>query len=58
MSMGRRRLPRNGWEQDAFGWWGRKFLCYIGRAGVRDSIKRGYRRRERHEAKRNIRNPE
>jgi len=53
--MGRRLLPLDGGERDAFGRWGRRYLCYIGRPGVRSEIKRGYRQRERHQAKQEIR---
>jgi hypothetical protein len=53
--MGKRRLKLNGDEQDAFSRWGRRFLCYINRVGVRAEIKTAYRRRERHQAKQDIR---
>lgn len=49
MSMGKRRRI-NGAEQDAFSGW-RRVLCYMQKAGVTSSIKRGARRRERREAK-------
>jgi hypothetical protein len=51
----RKRETRPFAEQDAFGRWGRKYLCYIQRAGVRSGIKRGARVRERQEAKGRIR---
>ena len=38
---------RGGAEYDAFGKFGRKYLCYIGRPGVRKGIKRQFNRRER-----------
>lgn len=50
MSMGKRRTA-TGAEYDATSQWGRRYLIYIGRTGVRSSIKRGMRRRERHEGK-------
>lgn len=51
MSMGhRQRLTASEW--DAFSRWGRRYLAYLQRPGVRASIKRGARRRERHEARR------
>jgi hypothetical protein len=46
-----RRESRTAAEVDAFSKWGRKYLAYLDRAGVRSSIKRQARRRERHEAK-------
>lgn len=55
MSMGKRRLKRSGSEQDAMSRWGRKYLCYLSRAGVISSIKRKYRRRERQAARQDIR---
>lgn len=55
MSMGKRRLKRSGAEQDALSRWGRKYLCYLSRAGVISDIKRGYRRRERNKARQDIR---
>lgn len=54
MSMGKRRRV-NGGEQDAFGPW-RKYLCYLSRAGVVKSIKRGAHKRERRDGKREARN--
>ena len=42
-------------EEDAFSRWGRKYLCYLSRAGVIAEIKRDYRRRERNKAKQNLR---
>jgi hypothetical protein len=50
-----KRATKTAAEADAFGKWGRKYLCYLGRAGVRSSIKRQARRRERHDAKEEIR---
>lgn len=41
------RPIQTGPEQDAFGTWGRKYLCYMQRAGVRKGIKRDYHRKER-----------
>jgi hypothetical protein len=55
MNMGKRRLKRSGAEQDAMSRWGRRYLCYLSRAGVISSIKRGYRQRERARAKQDIR---
>lgn len=56
-SMGRRFLPLTCDEVDAFTGW-RHLYCYLTRAGVKADIKRKYRRRERHEAKRNLRKGE
>jgi hypothetical protein len=42
-------------ENDAFSRWGRKYLIYINRAGVRSKIKRQARRRERREGRREAR---
>lgn len=42
------RIPlKGGHEYDCFSWFGRRYLCYLGRAGVRKSIKRQYNRRVR-----------
>ena len=47
--------PIKGWdEEDAFTGW-RHYLCYLQKAGARSYIKRKYRRRERHDAKAQIR---
>jgi hypothetical protein len=54
MSMGHRQR-RTGAEWDAFSRFGRKYLAYLQRAGVRSSIKRDARRRDRHEARDAIR---
>ncbi|HEY1705560.1 MAG TPA: hypothetical protein VGG75_38230 [Trebonia sp.] len=54
----RRRATVSPAEQDAFGSWGRRFMCYIQRAGTRSSIKNGAIRRERREAKARIRRGE
>jgi len=54
----RRRATITMAEQDAFGRWGRKYLCYIQRAGVRSGIKRGARVRERRQAQARIRQGE
>ena len=52
--MGKR--ARHAWElQDAVSQWGRRYLAYINRTGVRSTIKRQARRRERRDAKREIR---
>lgn len=52
--MGKR--PRDSMElQDATSTWGRRYLIYISRTGVRSAIKRRARRRERREAKRQLR---
>ncbi len=56
MAMGKRRMKRSGSEQDAMSKWGRKYLCYLSRAGVVSSIKRGYRQRERARARQELRN--
>lgn len=45
------RQRRTASEWDAFSRWGRCYLAYLQRPGVRSSIKRGARRRERHEAR-------
>lgn len=54
MSMGKRRRV-NGAENDAFSRYSRRLLCYLTRPGITAKIKRGARRRERHEAKRQTR---
>lgn len=54
MGMGRRE-SKDGDEFDATSKWGRRYLIYIQRVGVRSSIKRKVRRRERREAKQQIR---
>jgi hypothetical protein len=54
--MGRRFLPRSGTEQEVMSSWGRRYLCYLQRPGVKAGVKRGYRRRERAVAKAEIRN--
>lgn len=52
-SMGRRAIT--GWaEEDAYTSW-RKFYCYLAKAGAVKYIKRRTHRRERREAKREIR---
>ncbi len=49
------RLPaKSGAEQDATSRTARRYLCYLQRPGVTASIKRGIRRRERHEARREL----
>lgn len=53
-SMGRRQM-KNGDEVDAYGR-GRRFYCYLQRAGVVKKIKRTTHKRERAEGKRDIRN--
>jgi hypothetical protein len=50
-----RRAVRDWDEVDAVSRWGRRYLCYIQRPGVRSAIKRRVRRRERHEARLNLR---
>jgi hypothetical protein len=51
--MGRRAIT--GWaEEDAYTGW-RKFYCYLQKAGAVKYIKRRTHRRERREAKREIR---
>ncbi|UIW13299.1 hypothetical protein SEA_CREWMATE_47 [Arthrobacter phage Crewmate] len=50
-----RRETRDGDEYDATSRWGRRYLCYIQRPGVRSAIKRRVRRRERHEARKELR---
>jgi len=47
-----RRQRKGEAEQDAFSRWGRKYYCYLQRAGVRAKIKRQVNRRERREGKR------
>ena len=39
-------------EYDAVSKWGRKYLCYLQRAGVKAGLKRQIRRRERREGRR------
>lgn len=46
-----KRLIKTGDEQDAYSKWGRKYLTYLGRAGVVKGIKKATHRRERREAK-------
>ena len=46
-----RRIRKGGFEQDAFSAWGRKYLCYLQRPGVRKAAKRKANRRERREGK-------
>lgn len=48
------RPIKNADEQDAYTKW-RHLLCYLGRAGVVKKIKRATHKRERREAKRDIR---
>lgn len=43
----------SGAETEAFGRW-RRLLCYLSRAGAASSIKRQYRRRCRHQARRHL----
>lgn len=50
MGMGHRQR-RNAAEWDALSRFGRRYLAYLQRSGVRSSIKRGARRRDRHEAR-------
>lgn len=45
-----KRIIKNADEQDAYGKWGRKYLIYISRRGVRKGIKKSTHRRERREA--------
>lgn len=54
-SMGHRER-RTAAEWDAFSRFGRRYLAYIQRTGVRSSIKRAARRRERHDARTSLRN--
>ncbi len=42
-------------EWDAFGRWGREFLCYVQRAGVRKKIKRLSHKKDRQIGKRQTR---
>ncbi|UIW13224.1 hypothetical protein SEA_WARDA_42 [Arthrobacter phage Warda] len=56
-SMGR-RPARDADEVDAVSRWGRRYLCYIQRPGVRSAIKRRVRRRDRHEARQAVRRGE
>lgn len=51
MSMGWRTALKSGEEYDALTGW-RRLYVYLKRAGVRSSIKRKVRRRDRHESKR------
>ena len=53
-SMGHRER-RTAAEWDAFSRYGRRYLAYLQRAGVRSSIKRTARRRERQAARDAIR---
>ena len=46
-----KRIRKTAEEQDAYSKWGRRYLIYLGRAGVRKGIKRRTHRRERHDAK-------
>lgn len=54
VAMGRRAIVTAS-EQDAFTAW-RKVLCYIDRPGVVAKIKRGANKRDRQQARRDIRN--
>jgi hypothetical protein len=49
-----KRIARDGAEQDVFTSW-RRVLCYTSRAGVCKKVKRKANRRERREAKAEIR---
>lgn len=49
-----RRPKKGGDEQDALTGW-RHVCCYLQRAGATASVKRRSRRRERHEARQNLR---
>lgn len=51
--MGHRKM-KTGDEQNVHTGW-RRLYCYTQRAGVTSKVKRGTRRRERHEAKRELR---
>lgn len=46
-----KRMRKSGAEQDAVSRWGKRYLIYLSRAGVRSGIKRQMRRRERREGK-------
>lgn len=46
-----KRIIKDGDEQDAYSHWGRKYLVYLGRAGVVKKIKKRTHKRERREAK-------
>lgn len=49
------RIPaKTGAEQDAVSRTARRALCYLGRPGVTDGIKRQIRRRERRQARQAI----
>ena len=54
MSMGKRRRV-GGAEEDAFCKWCRKYMIWLHQSGVRSKIKTNVRRRERHEAKQQLR---
>lgn len=45
-----KRIIKTWEEEDAYTKWGRKYLAYIQRPGVRKKIKRSTHRRERREA--------
>lgn len=49
-----KRIARTTGETDATGK-GKRFYCYLDRAGVSSGIKRQARRRERHDATQNLR---
>ena len=51
--MGHSTKLKGGDEWDAFSGW-RKYLCYLSRAGVVKRIKRGYNKRMRKQAKREL----
>ena len=55
MSMGKRGRA-DGIEQDAMSRFGRRYMVYLQRPGVRAGVKRKVRRRERHTAKLEARN--
>lgn len=46
-----KRIIKTADEQDAYSRWGRKYLIWLSRAGVRKGIKKSTHRRERREAK-------
>jgi hypothetical protein len=55
LSLNSKRQTKTAEECDTFNRKARKVYCYLTRAGVTSSIKRGARRRERREGKRDVR---
>lgn len=50
-----RRARKTAFEQDAFSRFGRRYLAYLDRAGVRRAAKRQVNRRSRRQARADVR---